>query len=395
MDSTQDPNSRERTEISVVRESPPQGSPAIQQDRGVPSGSHILTDDDLEKLIEKITRRVESRYSHVMSEADASEEESDLGAPDYPSDLGLAPAQQLPVANTSTNIESSTQQFAALFSAPGGSTAPLPGASASPPQDQGFDVDKLGLAWGSCYMQNEVPGPDINQTLASLVEKHVRDRPVDDELKKLLAALAIPGNCPKLVVPLLNKELEEAFGSKCAKICERTLARITALSCKAMAPLLGVLNKLIVKSETLQPESAAALSNALIVMSSIVNIANHGRKQNLQFSVDEPLLRHICNYETPVGGKFLFDFDVGEKLKELRKAQQIGHPGQFKSSGQARGRHRYSPWSSQRSRSKSGFRGSWRQSGQYYAASGRGASSHGGPKPFFAKGQRGRGKGQR
>ena len=410
MEPTRERDSQEHSENSVVNDIPQPGPSAGHLGLGEPAVGHVFSTATLDKLAELLEARMASRNvgpidSHDMSDGEYSDgnnsglDNSGLdnnNVPQAPLVPDLTVAQPLPAAVNAPTIANSSQDFAALFSAPAVSPEPVAGTSASPAQVvAGFDVDKLGLAWGACYMQNEVPGPDINPALASLLTAHVRDRPVDDELKKLMTKLLIPGNCPNLVVPLLNKELEEVFEHKGAKICERTLARITALACKAMAPILGVLNDLILKNDSLLPSNSAALSDALIVISSIVNIASHGRKQNLQHTVNEPLLRHICNMDTKVGDKYLFDFDVGEKLKQLRKAMQIGRPKKFRRPGQDRGRRGYDSRSYLRFRSRNNFRGSWREGGQYYASSGRGGGSQGSSKPFLAKGQRGRGRSQR
>ncbi|MEL7523835.1 MAG: hypothetical protein AAGJ80_19815, partial [Cyanobacteria bacterium J06553_1] len=283
-----------------------------------------------------------SRYESDVEYSDCDDLDLDDNTQDVPLVPGVDGTQPLPVALRVPDAAASRQEFAAIFSASAPPSGPAPSTSAAPAQaDAGFTLDKLGLAWGACYMRDDVPGPAIDSALASLLTSHVRNRLVDEELKKLMADVSVPANCPNLVVPLLNKELEEVFESKSAKICERTLAKITAITCKAMAPVLGVLNDLLLKNVSLPTGNSEALSNSLIMLSSIINIASHGRKQNLQHTVNEPLLRLICSQDTKVGEKYLFDFDVGEKLAALRKARRIGRPSRFRSPGRDRRRRSY------------------------------------------------------
>ena len=312
--------------------------------------------------------------AHCVSDNGSSSDED----PPTPQASSVDVSPPVPGTSAAPDICESTAEFAALLA---------PASESVPPVVEGdFDLAKLGLAWGSCYPQDEVPGPDINQGLADLVTKHVRNRPVDEQLRKLLASMSIPGNCVNLTVPQLNPELEEVFSNNNAKITERVLARITAISFKAMAPIIVMLNDVLLQKECLQPLNSAGLSNSLIVLSSIINIANQGRKLNLQNSVEEPLLKHICKADTKVGDKLLFDFNVCEKLTELKKANKIGQKSKGLGFNKSSRRPR-----SYRSRSQGGFRG-FRQN---YTSAGQRGSFQGGSQPFLPRGQRGRGKTQR
>ena len=98
-------------------------------------------------------------------------------------------------------------------------------------------MEELGLAWAACYAQEETAGPDINQGLADLVAKYGRAKPVDDNIRTSMAKISVPGNCPKLVVPSLNSDVQVALPRLNAKLTERVLAKITGIVCKAMVYL--------------------------------------------------------------------------------------------------------------------------------------------------------------
>ena len=244
-------------------------------------------------------------------------------------------------------------------------------------------LDQLGLAWAACYAQEETAGPDIDQGLADLVAKYVRAKPVDDNIRASMAKISVPGNCPKLVVPSLNSDVQVALSKLNAKLTERVLAKITGIVCKSMVPVLNVLSEVMKKNVRLPSNHVLALSEAMALLSTVICIANQGRKNNIQNTIDEPLLRQICGPDTAVGEKELFGFNVLEKVTELKKAQKLGLDGKTRGFGPMRGRRRFPSRPYYKTRSRGGSRGG----GQYYAAyGGRGS------RPFLHRGQRGRGQ---
>ena len=99
-----------------------------------------------------------------------------------------------------------------------------------------------------------------------------------------------------------------------AKLTERVLAKITGIVCKSMVPVLDVLSEVMKKNVRLPSNHVLALSEAMALLSTVICIANQGRKNNIQNTIDEPLLRQICGPDTAVGEKELFGFNVLEVL---------------------------------------------------------------------------------
>ena len=249
-------------------------------------------------------------------------------------------------------------------------------------------LSELGLAWAQCYAKDESVGPEISGGLAELVAQYMRNRPLDEHIREIMSKIAVPKNCPRMVVPQLNSGVNLAMKLPNSKLTERVLARITAIVCKAMVPVLNVIDDVITNKPDckLPPGRREALSQSLILLSSVINVANQGRKSNIQASIDNPLLRQICGPETPVGDKELFDFNLLEKMAELKKAKNMGLTTRPRGRGSWRGRGRSQsrPYYVARGR---GYPN--RPSGQYYAGrGGRGSQS------FFPDSQRGKGRGQ-
>ena len=261
-------------------------------------------------------------------------------------------------------------------------------AGPAQPDDDSY-LDQLGLTWAACYAQEEAVGPKLNDQFAGLVKNYVRAKPADMCINSSLAKIAIPENCKSLVVPSLNPEVAVAMRNHNAKLTERVLARITGIVCKAMVPVLTVMSDVLSKTVVLPPDRQNALSESMALLSTVINVASQGRKNNIQNSIGEPLLRQVCGADTPVGETSLFDFNVCDKVAELKKAQRLGLDNKPKGFGAVRGKkhyHRYQPY--HQFKPRGGYRGGGQHGGQYYAASGRG-SQH-----FLSRGQRGRGRGR-
>ena len=252
---------------------------------------------------------------------------------------------------------------------------------------------ELGLTWASCYAQDESTGPGISKGLADLVAKFVRNKPVEESVRKMMVEISVPENCPRLVVPQLNTGVSLALRAPNSKLTERVLSKITGIVCKAMVPVLHVLDDVMSNSDCkLLPGRTEALSKALVLMSTVINVSNQGRKNNIQNSIEEPLLRQICGPDTDVGDIDLFDFNVLEKVAELRKARNLGLANRSRGSGPVRGRQRHPsrPYYQPRHRGYPSYpRRGGNQSGQYYAPrGGRGSQS------FLPASQRGKGRAQ-
>ena len=260
----------------------------------------------------------------------------------------------------------------------------------SQPVDEDRRLVELGLTWASCYAQDESVGPGISQGLADLVARFVRNKPIEEQVRKMMSEIAVPDNCPRLVVPQLNTGVFLALRKHNSKLTERVLSKITGIVCKAMVPVLCVLDDIVSSKDcNLPPGRTEALSKSLVLLSTVINVANQGRKNNIQNSIEEPLLRQICGPDTSVGDKELFDFNVLEKVAELKKARNMGLANRPRGSGPLRGRQRYQSRPYYQTKGRGYPRRGGHPSGQYYAGrGGRGSQS------FFPDSQRGKGRGQ-
>ena len=293
---------------------------------------------------------------------------------DSPGPSGVAPRLSGPDGAVIGNNPG--EDFMALFKPPN---------DTSLPNDDDVRLEELGLAWAACYAQEEAAGPNINQGLADIVGKYMRAKPSDENIRVSLAKISVPGNCPRLVVPSLDSDVQLALRKLNSKLTERVLAKVSGIVCKAMVPVLNVLSEVIEKKVDIPHVHTLALSEAMALLSTAVCVASQGRKNNVQNSIDEPLLRQLCGPDTPVGEKELFGFNVNDKVAELKKAQRLGFASGSRGLGPMRGRRR--PPS--RPYFRGWTRGVARGGGQYYAASGGRGS-----RPFLSRGQRGRGRGQ-
>ena len=260
-----------------------------------------------------------------------------------------------------------------------------PTASQSTPSASGrqsmFDMVKED--WGELYNTEEKFGPPVSPVLADLVNAYVRSRSGEIQLRKATDEVLIPDNCKGLTVPKLNPEFVGAFAYKHGIFLERQLCRQVSLNCKAVGPLLRLLDAY--QSDPALPVDRLLMkgvSDSVRLLISTINLQNFTRKQNVMNCVRDQHLRPLCDWATPVG-ETLFPADVSEQVAAVKRKYKIagGSTGSQKGAKRHK-RNDYTPYS-QRGGAK----------GQYSKGS---SSCRGGKKPqepaFLGKGSKGKEK---
>ena len=264
---------------------------------GLPYGPDPVNDSD--------------RRTHEMSVSESSSEEGEVHD-GGDCDFDITPAQ---IAAMMGSVKAVTQ----------------PQTATSKP-DQVCDVLGLvGKNWGQIYNNEEKFGPPVDVQIAELVNKFIRARPGEEQLNKATEDILVPENTKMLTVPLLNKEFEGKFQYSHGAVVERTSCRHIGLACKALGPLIQLLNGLHVRQDmAITQTEVLGVSNSIRLIISLVNLMNYSRKQNVLNGVREPHLKSLCSWETQVGEKTLFPENVMELLADLKKKHQVGAPKRIK-----------------------------------------------------------------
>ena len=287
--------------------------------------------------------------------------------------------ESIGLASRDTGFDFSIVDLVAKDNVQPSAPAPVPGSV----------VDLITQDWGAIYNDEEVFGPPVSDSLADLVNRYVRCRPSDEQLRKAQAEVLIPSNCKGLSVPLLNKDFEGVFAYKHGVFMERQLCRQIGLVCKAVGPLVRLLDDWQNDSATpAKREHVKGVSDSVRLLISAINLQNFTRKQNVMSCVRDPYLKPLCTWDTQVGETSLFPVDVADQLAALKKKYKIAASDTRPQKGSKRAKRDFAH-SSQRGGGK-GF-------------SPKGNSSGGGKKrqqsqqgqqeqSFLAKGSKGKGK---
>ena len=236
--------------------------------------------------------------------------------------------------------------------------------------------------WGALYNTDEKFGPPVNEVLAKLVNTYVRSRPGDEQLRKAQADVLIPENCKGLTVPLLNQDFVGLFAYKHGMFMERQLCRQIGLNCKAVGPLVQLLDAWQKNPDLpVERDLMKGVSDSVRLLISNINLQNFTRKQNVMNCVRDPHLKPLCDWATPVA-ETLFPADVSEQVAAVKKKYKIAAGGSGSQKGAKRQRRDF-VHSSQRGGAKG-------QSQKDNSSSGAKKPSQ--EKPFLAKGSKGKGK---
>lgn len=250
-------------------------------------------------------------------------------------------------------------------------------------------VDLLAQDWGLIYNDEEKFGPPVNEELAKLVNKFIRARPNEEQLRLATADVLVPENTQMLTVPLLNKEFEGIFSYKHGVYMERQICRQIGLACKALGPMIRLLDGWHrCQASTVSRDEVKGVSDSVRLLISMINLQNFARKQNVLSCVRDPNLKSLCTWDTQVEEKTLFPANVADLLAELKKKYKVGPAGYQQ--GSYRGTKRLKRdyvYNSHRGSSRGGSRG----------RSSRGRSSGGSQdqkdeSSFLWRGPRGRGR---
>ena len=258
-----------------------------------------------------------------------------------------------------------------------------------------FDVAVAGLA--SFFQSNkEISGADINEKLADALNISLRLRPVDASVNELADKYPYPGNIPNLKVPKTNAEITADLW-KTSQYLDLLIQKCQLMTSKALIPILRLLDDITTKPKRRIVEYQDSLHDTLRLLAASFNSLSQARKDVIRTSFHDTHVSKLCTWDTPVGGEFLFDFDVVAKVDTLTKTKGLRATLKKKrrvSSTHRRDYKRSFPPHSGHSGFNSGYRRSFNSqphsSRDYYRPSR--PSSYNPRKPFLGKPPQRKGK---
>ena len=191
------------------------------------------------------------------------------------------------------------------------------------------------------FQQDDMCGVDLPSTLASALNDCLRKKPSETKIWELSDKIKWPTNVPHFQVPKMNPEVLHAMNPFVTKFDKR-LSYLNVWISKAMAPIAAMLGDTGKDTGKTLNSYKSDLSDVLHLLIATFNFMNQVRKEHLRNTLGrrDQALSSLCTWETLVGEKSLFPFNVQTKCRDLSRAKKIGQPyyGRGRSSGGTYGR---------------------------------------------------------
>ena len=134
---------------------------------------------------------------------------------------------------------------------------------------------------GAMFGSGSDVGKPTHETLAPILNAALRKKPVEEQVKKLVAKHKIPADVPNLTIPRLNQEIFEVM-SKDGKFSDIALQRCVGLVTKALIPVSGIVSDIGSRTTKTMDHYLPQLNDAVQLLTASVNYMNHARKDSIR-----------------------------------------------------------------------------------------------------------------
>ena len=177
------------------------------------------------------------------------------------------------------------------------------------------------------FQQDDLCGADLHAALASALNGCLRKKPAENKIWELANNIKWPTNVPNLQVPLTNPEVVHAMSPVTTKFDKR-LANLSVWVSKALTQIAAMLGDSGNDPGKTLGACRSELGDVLHLLVATFNCMCQVRKEHLRNTLArrDRNLSSLCTWETGVGEKNLFPFNVQSKCRDLARARQIGQP---------------------------------------------------------------------
>ena len=260
-----------------------------------------------------------------------------------PSTPVVASTSQVISQVTTTPVVASTSQvMSQVTSAPVVAStsqviSQVPGAPAVAPASQGVSQAAAPTFAGAVnkmnalFQQDDLCGMELPPDLATAINGNLRKRPTMANIWKLANGIKWPTNIPNLQVPALNPELGHVLPQAWNKFDDR-MSDISNWLSKALVPVASMLTATGTDPGKTIKDFEAELENILHLLMATLSCTAQARKEFLRCTLGrrDRAFSTLCTWETQVGEKALFPFNVDKKCKELVSSRRLGKPSRSK-----------------------------------------------------------------
>ena len=166
----------------------------------------------------------------------------------------------------------------------------------------------------------EEHGEPIMEELASILNKSLRKKPNDKNIKEKIAKIKKPSNLKNLTVPKTNTDVAKLLNTA-SKIADASLIRINSIISAAIIPISRILSDIAKKKISVPKEESKSLHQTVSLLVAAVNYVNQARKDVIRNCIKQPAIIDLCKWDQEVGETELFPFNVSNKCEEMRKSK--------------------------------------------------------------------------
>ena len=184
--------------------------------------------------------------------------------------------------------------------------------------DSGVDSIEVNFLthFDGLYEDNQKFGPNVDDKLAELLDRAI-DKPMPkDKSKELSAKYLVPGNCKRLEVPVVNREMWTALKDK--QEGDLAMQAIQKHLKTALVPNLMALE--IYKNKGDQTQIPQLLKDGFKILANGICQCNRKRKALIKPGIPAKY-RKVCNLDIPITEN-LFGDDIDSRVDEIERQEK-------------------------------------------------------------------------
>lgn len=199
------------------------------------------------------------------------------------------------------------------------------------------------------FLTSEPVGPEVNSTLADLVNTMLSVKPIESNMKTRSDAHVRPKNCSFLETPKLNKEIWSCL-TKSQRSVDVHLQETQRDLLKSVVPVVKVIEILYNEKDSLASDTFDPLAVIKSLTDSIafagsanINLVKR-RKESIKTHLP-PGFQKLCAGTTPFTGALLFGEDLQKQVKEINELHKFATEMAKKNGTRQSSDFRQSGWS--------------------------------------------------
>ena len=189
--------------------------------------------------------------------------------------------------------------------------------------DTNVDMLKALADLAGGFSTKEEMGPPMHTGYATVLNDTLRGRPNEAQLKPVLQDIKFPENVPNLTVPSTNADVLKALPSN-GRLLDTQMFKTNALIAKALVPIASLVADIGEGKVQNCGGHFQGLNSSVRLLTAAFCYINQSRKDVARMYIRESTLPGLCKWDSPVGEKDLFPFDVTKRCDELGKVRTLG-----------------------------------------------------------------------